>query len=123
MRSGSLPVTSTARRGRVLHPELRDPAWRATAFVDPAAAVVVVATVASLEDARAERLRLPGLDADRRYRVRVRREIGAAEYGWIAPEWFIAGEVELPGSLLAEVGLQLPTLWPLQAFVLHLEAL
>ena len=84
---------------------------------------MVVATVASLEDARAERLRLPGLDPDRRYRVRVRREIGAAEYGWIAPEWFTAGEIELPGSLLAEVGLQLPTLWPVQAFVLHLEAL
>ena len=107
--------------GRVLHPELRDPAWRATAFVGATAAVVVVATVASLEDARAERLRLPGLDPDRRYRVRVRREIGAAEYGWIAPEWFTAGEIELPGSLLAEVGLQLPTLWPLQAFVLHVE--
>ncbi|MFB7884375.1 alpha-galactosidase [Microbacterium sp. NPDC056057] len=110
-------------RGRMLHPELRDPAWRATAFVADDAAVVVVATVASLEDARAERLRVPGLDRDRRYRVRVRREIGAAAYGWIAPEWFTAGEIELPGSLLAEVGLQLPTLWPLQAFVLHLEAL
>ncbi|KJL41087.1 alpha-galactosidase [Microbacterium trichothecenolyticum] len=109
--------------GRMLHPELRDPAWRATAFVADEAAVVVVATVASLEDARAERLRLPGLDRARRYRVRVRREIGAAEYGWIAPEWFTTGEIELPGSLLAEVGLQLPTLWPVQAFVLHLEAL
>ncbi len=109
--------------GRMLHPELRDPAWRATAFVADEAAVVVVATVASLEDARAERLRVPGLALDRRYRVRVRREIGAAAYGWIAPEWFTAGEIELPGSLLAEVGLQLPTLWPLQAFVLHLEAL
>jgi len=114
------PIVHT---GRVVHPELRDPAWRATAFATAEAAVVVVATVASLEDARAERLRLPGLDRDRRYRVRVRREIGAAEYGWIAPEWFTAGEIELPGSLLAEVGLQLPTLWPLQAFVLHLEAL
>ena len=108
--------------GRVLHPELRDPAWRVTAYVGADAAVVVVATVASLEDARAERLRLPGLDPDRRYRVRLRREIGAAEYGWIAPEWFTEGEIELPGSLLAQVGLQLPTLWPLQAFVLHLEA-
>jgi alpha-galactosidase len=109
--------------GRVRHPELRDPAWRATAYVRDDAAVVVVATVASLEDARAERLRLPGLDPARRYRVRVRREIGDAEYGWIAPEWFTSGETELPGAVLAEVGLQLPTLWPVQAFVLHLEAL
>ncbi|WP_109212276.1 MULTISPECIES: alpha-galactosidase [Microbacterium] len=116
-------VRPIVHAGRVLHPELRDPAWRATAFVTDAAAVVVVATVASLQDARAERLRLPGLDPDRRYRVRVRREIGAPEYGWIAPEWFTAGEIELPGALLGEVGLQLPTLWPVQAFVLHLEAL
>ena len=104
------------------HPELRDPAWRATAFVADDAAVVVVATVAGLEDERAERLRLTGLDRGRRYRVRVRREIGAAEYGWVAPEWFTAGEIELPGAVLADVGLQLPTLWPMQAFVLHLEA-
>ena len=108
--------------GTVRHPELRDPAWRATAFVADDAAVVVVATVAGLEDERAERLRLTGLDRGRRYRVRVRREIGAAEYGWVAPEWFTAGEIELPGAVLADVGLQLPTLWPMQAFVLHLEA-
>ena len=108
--------------GRVVHPELRDPAWRVTGFVTDVAAVVLVATVASLEDARAERMRIPGLDRDRRYRVRVRDEIGAAKYGWIAPEWFTSGEVELPGALLADVGLQLPTLWPVQAFVLHLES-
>jgi alpha-galactosidase len=126
--------------GRVVHPELRDPAWRVTAFVlddsrrahageeeasgfdGASGAVIAVATVASLEDARAERLRVPGLRRDRRYRVRVRREIGDAQYGWIAPEWFTAGEIELPGSVLTDIGLQLPTLWPLQAFVLHLEA-
>jgi len=109
--------------GRVVHPELRDPAWRVTGFVGDASAVMVVATVASLEDARAERLRIPGLDPGRRYRVRVRDEIGAAKYGGVAPEWFASGAIELPGALLADVGLQLPTLWPVQAFVLHLEAL
>lgn len=111
-------------RGRTVHPELRDPAWRVTGFVADAgdAAVYVVATVASIEDARAERLRFTALDPARRYRARVRREIGLAEYGWIAPEWFTRGEVELPGAVLAEIGLQLPTLWPVQAFVLHIEA-
>jgi alpha-galactosidase len=53
----------------------------------------------------------------------VRREIGDARYGWIAPEWFTRGEIELSGALLSRVGLQLPTLWPVQAFVLHLERL
>ena len=59
----------------------------------------------------------------RRYRVRVRREIGDAEYGWIAPEWYTDGAIELPGRMLGEVGLQLPTLWPVQAFVLHVTAI
>ncbi|MFE1645758.1 alpha-galactosidase [Microbacterium sp. P01] len=108
--------------GSVVHPDLRDPAWRVTGFVAEEEAVVIVATVASLEDARAERLRMPGLDESRTYRVRVRREIGDAAYGWIAPEWFTAGEIELSGAVLAQVGLQLPTLWPVQAFVLHVTA-
>ncbi|PKI91264.1 alpha-galactosidase [Actinomycetales bacterium SN12] len=108
--------------GRTVHPDLRDGAWRVTGFVGETAAVYVVATVASLEDARAERLRMPDLSPDHRYRVRVRDEIGAAAYGWIAPEWFTTGEIELPGAVLREIGLQLPTLWPVQAFVLHVEA-
>ncbi|MGA7148196.1 MAG: alpha-galactosidase [Microbacterium sp.] len=109
--------------GRVAHPRLRDPAWRVTAHATDEASVIVVATVSSLADARAERLRMPWLDAHRRYRVRVRSEIGAAEYGWIAPEWFTAGQIELSGGVLAEIGLQLPTLWPVQAFVLHVEGI
>lgn len=109
--------------GTVSHPFLRDPAWRVTMTTTAEEAVVVAATVRSLEDARAERLRLRGLDPTRRYRVRVCTELGDARHGWITPAWFAAGEVELPGSVLAEVGLQLPCLWPAQAFVLHVTAL
>ncbi|WP_243229518.1 alpha-galactosidase [Microbacterium sp. CIAB417] len=110
--------------GRVVHPDLRDPAWRVTGHVTPdaAAAVFVVATIASVADARAERLRFPGLDPDRRYRVRVRNEIGRTRAGWILPSWMRGGEITLPGSVLERVGLQLPTLWPAQALVLHLTA-
>ncbi len=115
------PLIHTAR---VTHPPLTDPAWRVTGFIaqDRSEAVVVLATVAGLEDARAERLRIPGLDPSRTYRVRVRTEIGEAKYGWVVPPWLSAGEVSLPGSLLVEVGLQLPTLWPMQALLLHLVA-
>ncbi|MHA6522811.1 alpha-galactosidase [Tessaracoccus sp. G1721] len=115
------PLIHTAR---VTHPPLTDPAWRVTGFIgqDRAEAVVVLATVAGLEDSRAERLRIPGLDPSRSYRVRVRREIGEAKYGWVVPPWVSAGEVTVPGSLLVEVGLQLPTLWPMQALLLHLVA-
>ncbi|MFY9712778.1 MAG: alpha-galactosidase [Microbacterium sp.] len=108
--------------GRTVHADLRDPAWRVTGFTTKTAAVYVVATVASLEDMRAERLRLGGLDPARNYRVRVRREIGETKYGWAAPEWFTGEGIELPGIVLAEVGLQLPALWPVRAFVLHVEA-
>ncbi|WEG08036.1 alpha-galactosidase [Microbacterium horticulturae] len=117
-------LRAVVHSGRTSHPELRDPAWRVTAFTAPeaAAAVVVAATVSSLEDARAERLRLRDLAEDRVYRVRVCDEIGTAQHGWIAPPWFSAGEIQLPGAVLREVGLQLPTLWPVQAFVLEVAA-
>lgn len=115
------PLLHTAR---VTHPPLLDPAWRATGFIAPDAseAVVVLATVSGLEDARAERLRLPGLDPARTYRVRVRPELPAPAGGWIVPPWVSHGEVTLPGSFLAEVGLQLPALWPMQAMVLHVTS-
>ncbi|WP_035698966.1 alpha-galactosidase, partial [Glycomyces tenuis] len=59
--------------GTVVHPDAMDPALRVRGVVAPDAseAVFTVATVASLEDALAERLRMPGLDSDRRYTVRV----------------------------------------------------
>ncbi len=115
-------LRSIIHNARTVHHELRDPAWRVTGFVAPSANVYVVATVASLEDARTERLHFPELEPQRTYRVRVRSEIGVPECGWTIPAWFARGEVELPGSVLAAVGLQLPTLWPMQAFVLHVEA-
>jgi alpha-galactosidase len=110
---------------RVMHPELRDAAWRVTAYLaaDSSEAVVIVATVASIEDARAERLRIPDLDPKASYRVRVRREIGDPEAGWVLPPWLTSGETILPGAVLSHVGLQLPTLWPMNALILHLTAL
>lgn len=111
-------LRETIHRGRTVHPELRDPAWRATGFIGPDDAVFVIATIAAVEDARPERIRLTGLDPGRRYRVHVRDEIGAAAHGWITPAW-MRHNIDLPGTALTEVGLQLPTLWPVQALVLH----
>ncbi|WP_309066093.1 alpha-galactosidase [Microbacterium sp.] len=115
------PLLHTAE---VVHPRLRDAAWRVTGYLseDRADAVLIVATVAGLEDARAERLRIPGLDPQRRYRVWLRREIGEPKAGWVLPPWMGESGVELPGSVLTEVGLQLPTLWPVQAMVVQLQA-
>jgi alpha-galactosidase len=107
--------------GVAVHADVRDPALRVTGAVAPdgTAGVWTIATVASLEDARPEPVRLHGLKPDARYRVRVRDEVGAARWGWITPPWLAAGEVTLPGSVLGTVGLQIPALWPAQALVLH----
>jgi alpha-galactosidase len=107
--------------GVAVHADVRDPALRVTGAVAPdgSAGVWTIATVASLEDARPEPVRLHGLKPDARYRVRVRDEVGAAQWGWITPPWLAAGEVTLPGSVLGTVGLQIPALWPAQALVLH----
>ncbi|WP_240674932.1 alpha-galactosidase [Cellulomonas endophytica] len=111
--------------GTLVHADVRDPALRVTGVVAPdrSAGVWTIATVASLEDARPEPVRLHGLDPDRRYRVRVRDEVGPARWGWITPPWLSRGEVVLPGRVLATVGLQPPVLWPAQALVVHATAL
>ncbi len=110
--------------GTVVHPDVRDPALRIRGVVSPdrSEAVFTIATVASLEEMQAERLYLEGLDPDRRYEVRVRNELGPGRHGWIHPGWMGKDPLVVPGRVLAHVGLQLPTLWPAQAVVLHVVA-
>ncbi|MEU1590598.1 alpha-galactosidase [Micromonospora sp. NPDC005710] len=111
--------------GTVVHPDVLDPALRVRGVVAPdrSEAVFTVCTVSSFEEALVERLRLDGLDPERRYSVRLRDEIGAARWGWTTPAWVGKAPLVVPGRVLTEVGLQLPTLWPVQALVLHLTAL
>ncbi|WP_125774626.1 alpha-galactosidase [Antribacter gilvus] len=108
--------------GTLVHPDTVDPALRVTGVVaaDRSEAVFTIATVASLTDALTERVRLDGLDPSRRYTLRVRDEVGAARWGWVTPGWIGKEPVVVPGSVLTGVGLQLPTLWPVQALILHL---
>lgn len=109
--------------GSVVHADTDDPALRVRGVIatDRSEAVYTVTTVASLVEMQAERLYLDGLDADRRYEVRVRDEIGKAQWGWITPGWIGKDPVVTTGAVLATIGLQLPTLWPVQAMVLHLR--
>ncbi|WP_244569175.1 alpha-galactosidase [Bifidobacterium hapali] len=115
--------------GRVMHADLRDSALRARGVVsaDCTHAVWVVATTDNIRDWLAERLRITGLDSTRSYRVRLRREIGESHWGWVTPQWLSAAQSDdgfiAPGLLLANVGLQLPNLWPMQAIVLEFEAI
>lgn len=89
-------------------------------------AVWVVATVTNLRDVLTERLRMPGLDPDCMYRVRLRDEVGEVRWGWNTPQWISAAQMDsfkVSGRLLNEIGLQVPPLWPLEAIVLEVEAL
>jgi len=115
------PVLHT---GNVVHADVLDPALRARGVVsaDQAEAVWTFATVAAPREALAERIRLEGLDPERRYRVEVLDEVGKAEWGWITPGWLDARALEVSGRLLTDIGLQLPTLWPGQAILVHLTA-
>ncbi|MFI5613888.1 alpha-galactosidase [Amycolatopsis sp. NPDC051903] len=71
------------------------------------------------------RVRLPGLDPARTYRVRVRDEAGLPSLREVAaPEWFtraLAGPVDLPGAVLSVAGLPMPVLDPAQALLLDLS--
>jgi alpha-galactosidase len=65
--------------------------------------------------------RLPGLDPGRAYRVAPLTLAGGPETTHdTPPPWYQAGGVTLTGTVLAEVGLELPPLRPEQALLLHL---
>lgn len=109
--------------GTAVHTDVLDPALRVTGYVlpDQSEGVWTIATVATLEDALPEKVRLHGLNPESRYRVSVRKELGTPRHGWITPPWFSAGQLTLPGSALEREGLQLPVLWPAQAIILHVQ--
>jgi alpha-galactosidase len=70
-----------------------------------------------------EPVRFAGLDPDTRYTVRP-LTIGPAARTVqdAAPAWLRAGQVTLPGRVLAEVGLPVPLLTPEQAALFTVEA-
>ncbi len=79
--------------------------------------------LAAPEHALPAPVRLVGLDPDRSYRVRPWTLVDPpAVLQDAAPAWLAAGEVTLPGRVLAEVGLPMPLLLPQQALLLEVDA-
>jgi alpha-galactosidase len=118
-------LRSLVHTGTTVHADTLDPALRVTGFVSPdrTAGVWTVATVAAPQDALTERVRLDGLDPALRYNVRVRDEVGTAKWlGGITPGWLGKDAIDIPGTVLTGVGLQLPTLWPMQALIIQVTA-
>lgn len=118
-------LRSLVHTGTVVHADTVDPALRVTGFVSPdrTAGMWTVATVASPQDALTERVRFDGLDPALRYSVQVRDEVGTAKWlGGVTPGWLGKEAIDIPGSVLTGVGLQLPTLWPMQALIIQVTA-
>lgn len=105
LHSGTTVRSDDAGDGALLH-----------GVVGPDAAVYAYVRLATGPDVVAPRLRLPGLDPARRYRLRVRTEVG--EPGRAQPPWCATG-VELSGAALGRVGVAAPLLHPDQAVLLH----
>jgi alpha-galactosidase len=67
------------------------------------------------------RVRLPGLQPDRVYRVSKTATPGLESR--TAPWWVDGGQVELNGAALAAVGVQVPAQWPESAILLDVKAI
>jgi alpha-galactosidase len=91
---------------------------------DRSEAVYCWARLGTSAAAHAGRVPLPGLDESREYRVRIRTELGMPSAHEIAaPGWVDAAVLDqliVPGSVLAECGLPMPTLNPGQALLIQL---
>jgi alpha-galactosidase len=111
--------------GELRHLAVGDPHLHVTAVYDTADghAVVRVAREASGERSLPPRLRIPGLDAGTRYRVRPVPELRPpATSDVVAPQWLLDGSITMTGAALAHAGIRLPTLRPAQALVLEVDA-
>ncbi|HEY7103771.1 MAG TPA: alpha-galactosidase, partial [Mycobacteriales bacterium] len=111
---------SVLHTGTVVRADRADPsAWlHGVVGADRALYAFVQLTTSTL--AGPEPARLPGLDPDRRYTVRPAYPAGAPEpAGHAPPAWLAAGGVELPGRVLAAVGLPMPVLHPEEAILLE----
>jgi alpha-galactosidase len=112
--------------GAVVHSDLDDAETSLDGVVSPdgAHAVFLWARTGTSAAVQSGTVRFSGLDEARRYRVRVRTELGTAALRLReAPEWYRAaleGEVAVSGVLLGRVGLAMPTLDPAQAAVIEL---
>jgi alpha-galactosidase len=111
------PLLHTGDLVRSDHP---DPAlWvHGVVAADRTHAVYQVVAMASGVTAPPGRVRLPGLDPDRRYRVS-RTSPGGHPAGW-GQTW--DGTLTLPGSVLDAVGVQVPGLWPERLLILEVNA-
>ncbi|WP_026877712.1 alpha-galactosidase [Jiangella gansuensis] len=109
--------------GRVVRAEDTDAPRLLHGVVGDGHAVFSYVTLATLRTDIPPRLRLPGLDPDVTYRVSVLPALSSPSprFG-IEPPWMADGGIELPGRVLAAVGLHAPMLQPEQVLTIELTS-
>ncbi|MEO7122493.1 MAG: alpha-galactosidase [Lacisediminihabitans sp.] len=110
--------------GVAVHADLADPAYLLHGVVaqDASEALFAFVSVATSFADHPGRVQFPGLDPERRYRVRIAFPDGNAAYMQRqAPSWTADG-FEATGLALAKVGLPMPILNPEHAIVLEVTA-
>jgi alpha-galactosidase len=108
--------------GDVVRADYPDPAGWVHGVVssDQSSALFAYVQVASTVYERPLPAALPGLDADRTYRVKAVYPAGKpGAVHRFQPAWLDAGELVLSGRVLSSVGVSLPTLYPEQALLLQ----
>ncbi|MEO6943638.1 MAG: alpha-galactosidase [Lacisediminihabitans sp.] len=111
--------------GVAVHADLADPAYLLHGVVaqDASMALFAFVSVATSFAEHPGRVQFPGLDPERRYRVRVAFPSGADAYKQQEGPAWVANGFEATGLALAKVGLPMPILNPEHAIVLELLAL
>jgi alpha-galactosidase len=92
---------------------------------DMSEAIYSWARLATSATVQSGRVRFPGLSHGRRYRVRIRSEIGPTSFHENPPVWLEAAKTDgllIGGTVLTAAGLPMPTLDPQQALLIHVTS-
>lgn len=120
-------VRGLIHSGRLARADLPDDAclFHGVVAHDRSQALFAWACLATSGAVQPGRVRFPGLDPSRDYRVTLPAEAGFPQLHERAPEWLgtaRAGSLTVSGRLLTAIGLPMPTLDPEQAMLLELHA-
>jgi alpha-galactosidase len=118
-------VRELLHTGKVARAVQHDPSFAVHGVVahDGTEALFALVQLIAPETSVPGAVRLPGLDRDRRYRVRPQAPGDLPDHvrGIVAPPWLAEG-VTLPGSVLTHAGLRAPALHPEQLLLIRATA-
>jgi alpha-galactosidase len=117
-------VRELVHTGTTVRASRHDPSFAVHGVVAPdrSDALFALVQLATPETSVPGAVRLPGLDPTRHYRVRPQPPGDAPAGRGIRPPAWLAEGVTLPGSVLEQVGVRAPALYPEQLLLIRAEA-